>query len=390
MIARALAAVALAALATLPASAQAPARQRERPAITTDEGGLWDVSDRAEMNARHSGELIRSAELSAYVDGIACRVAAEYCGDIRLYLMQRPYFNASMAPNGYMEVWSGLMLRAEDEAQLAFVLGHEITHYVERHSLTTWRTARSRATAAWLIGLAASAGGVPIVGDIAYLGTMASLFGFSRENESEADSAGFERAVAAGYDRNAGATLWRNLIAETQASDFSSVRRQSTRGSIFASHPVSTDRVEALEALATSHPSEGMTERTRYRAVIRPFLSPWLRDELRRRDWSETLLLINRLADHNEDLGVLHYFRGEVFRLRRGEGDLAQARTAYETAIQASDAPAAAWRELGEIYARDGRRAEAATMLNTYLTRAPDAQDRLIVAERARTLGTNP
>ena len=62
--------------------------------------------------------------------------------------MNRPAFNASIAANGYMEVWSGLLLRVDDEAQLAFVLGHEIGHYRERHSVALMRTLRGRANAA--------------------------------------------------------------------------------------------------------------------------------------------------------------------------------------------------------------------------------------------------
>lgn len=373
-----------------PATAQAPERLRERPPINSDEGGLWAASDQTERDARRSGERIRAPELEAYVHGIACRVAAEYCGDIRLYLMQRPYFNASMAPNGYMEVWSGLLLRADDEAQLSFVLGHEITHYVERHSLESWRATRSRATAAFILSIGASASGAPTVGDLIYLGTIASLFGFSREAETEADARGFDRAVAAGYDANAAAALWRNLLDETQASDFDVVKRRATRGSIFNSHPVTTDRVAALSAMAAAHSGGGMTERARYRAAIRPYLSVWLRDELRRRDFGQTLYLLDRLGAQSEDLGIVSAFRGEAFRLRRQDGDLAKAREAYEAAIAQADAPAFAWRELGELYARDNRSADARAMFAAYLARAPDAPDRLIVEARVQSLGDAP
>ena len=54
-------------------------------------------------------------------------------------LVRTPYFNASMAPNGMMQVWSGLLLRVDNEAQLAAVLGHEIGHYLARHSVERLR-----------------------------------------------------------------------------------------------------------------------------------------------------------------------------------------------------------------------------------------------------------
>lgn len=388
---RRLLSAALACLLSLASGPQASAQPalpfRERPPLNTDEGGLWAISDDTEEAAARSGERIRAPALEAYVRDITCRVAAEYCGDIRLYLMQRPYFNASMAPNGYMEVWSGLLLRAEDEAQLSFVLGHEITHYVERHSLESFRATRSRARAAFLLSIGASAAGAGAVGDLIYLGAIASLFGFSREAETEADAAGFDRASSAGYDPAAAAALWNNLIAETQASDFPRVRARAVRASIFNSHPVTAERVAALTRRAEARGAGGVTERERYRAMVRPYLGAWLRDEVRRRDFGQVLNLIDRMARQNEDLGVLSYYRGEVYRARRGEGDLALARAAYEAAIAHPDAPAAAWRELGDIAVREQRIADARALFEDYLARDPAAPDRELIAQRLRALG---
>lgn len=389
-------------LARAPAMASPPPPPppaRARPESSTDEGGLWGVSDRAEQQARASGQLETDPALNAYVRDVACRVAAEYCGDIRLYIMNRPFFNASMAPNGYMEVWSGLLLRAEDEAQLAFVLGHETAHYGERHSLEALRATRARATGAMIASVVIAAAGTAaavnspnsassisdvtrIAVDAVYLGTIASLFGFSRENETEADNVGFDHAVAANYDPSAGQRIWTSLMAETAASDNPDTRRRETRGSIFSTHPLSAERVEALSARAAAHSGTGQTHRERYRAVIRPFLGEWLRADLRRRDYGQTAHLLNQLAAHGEDLGVIEYYRGEICRLRRAEGDRASALQHYANAIAHADAPAAAWRELGEFAARDGRHAEAAAHFTTYLERAPNAEDRALVEAR--------
>ncbi len=383
-----------------------PPPSRARPANDTDEGGLWGLSERAEQQARVAGTLERDAALNEYIRAVSCRVAAQYCGDVRLYVMNRPFFNASMAPNGYMEVWSGLLLRAEDEAQLAFVLGHEVAHYSEQHSLEALRTTRARATGAMLatvtvavVGAAAavnspnSAASISdatrIATDAIYLGTIASLFGFSRENESQADFIGFDHAVAAGYDPNAGHLLWGNLVAETRASDNRDVRRRETRSSIFQTHPLSSDRLEALQERAATA-SGGETHRERYRAAIRPFLDPWLRAELRRRDFGQTLSLLDRLGQHGEDFGVVEYYRGEVHRLRRGEGDRARAKQFYQSAITHADAPAAAWRELGDLEQRDGNVAAARAHYTTYLERAPNAEDRALIEARTAQLGEAP
>ena len=371
--------------APAPAPLTPPAPALARPDITTDEGGLWGLSDRAEQDARASGQLEDDPALNAYLREVACRVASSSCGEIRLYVMNRPYFNASMAPNGYMEVWSGLLLRAENEAQLAFVLGHEIGHYGERHSLAMLRTLRGRANAAMVFSIIASAAGAGAVGDIIYLGTIASVFGFSRESEAQADAIGFDRAVNAGYDANAGRLLWTNLIAETRASDNPDTRREETRASIFRTHPLSADRVEALTARAAPL-GAGETQRERYRAIIRPFLDPWLRADLRRRDYGQTWLVLDRLAAHGEDIGIVEYYRGEINRIRRAEGDSGRAIQHYTNAIAQPDAPAAAWRELGEYAARAGSNADAAAFFSTYLERAQGAGDSALVTARIAQL----
>jgi predicted Zn-dependent protease len=375
----------------------------QRPAIDTPEGGLWDLADRAERDAQNSGELIRDEALNAYLRGVACRVAADACGAIRLYVMRRPFFNAMMAPNGYTEIWSGLLLRAENEAEAAFVIGHEIGHFDEQHSAAMQRVMEERMRTAMVVGIvigvagAAAAGNSPNsaqgiydaargISDIVYLGTIASVFGFSREMEEEADSLGFNRAMAAGYDPRGGAALWRSLVAETQASDHERVRRSTTRASIFATHPVTTDRIEALDALATDAPGGGDLGRERYRAAIRPHLGDWLRDDLRRRDFGQTLHLIARLGLHGEDLGVLAYFEGEAYRLRRSAGDTERAAEAYARAITFTDAPPEAFREHGSALLRAGDTPGAVAAFEAYLDRAPNAEDRLLIEDDIATL----
>ena len=345
-----------------------------RPAVDTDEAGLWFEADKAERAAKGSAELDTDVALTAYVQSIACKVAAEYCPEMRVYVMDRPYFNATVAPNGYVEVWSGLLLRVTDEAELAFVLGHEITHFAENDSIESQRALKARAT----VGIIFAA--VSPIGAIAYLGAMASFFSYSREQESQADAGGQDRMVVAGYDPASSITIWKSLLAETQSSDFPRTRREATRASIFNTHPIDPARIEAMTAqMRARGAAAGESGRVRYRAIIRPHLTAWLRDELRRRDYGESLHLIDRLAADGEDLGVLGYFRGEAYRLRRGPGDAALAIAAYEAAQAYPDAPVAVWRELGNLYQAAGDKPRAKTAFETYLARATEAQDRWMV-----------
>ncbi|MCM2356224.1 MAG: M48 family metalloprotease, partial [Arenimonas sp.] len=99
-----------------------PGQAAERGSV---EDELRYAMDRAERDLREHPMRVRDDALEAYVRGVACRVAGDYCGELRVYVIEQPWFNASMAPNGMMVVWTGALLRCRDEAELAVVLGHE-------------------------------------------------------------------------------------------------------------------------------------------------------------------------------------------------------------------------------------------------------------------------
>lgn len=111
---------------------------------TVDERGLWQQADEAERDLRDSPAVIRDAASNAYIGKVLCRSVGEgRCRGVRVYVVRAPYFNAFMAPNGMMIVWTGALLRLRDEAELASVLGHEFGHFEMRHGLKTFRRGRT-------------------------------------------------------------------------------------------------------------------------------------------------------------------------------------------------------------------------------------------------------
>ena len=105
-----------------------------------------------------------------------------------------------MAPNGMMVVWTGLLLRAQNEAQLAAVIGHESGHYIKRHSLKSWLDAKARTDLMVLLSIGIGVGGVPAGGNIFNI-TQLLQAGFmakhSRDNEREADYIGKDKLISA-------------------------------------------------------------------------------------------------------------------------------------------------------------------------------------------------
>jgi predicted Zn-dependent protease len=332
----------------------------QRPDVSSDEAGLWMYMDRIENSLKTSGRVVTDPDLNAYVREVVCKVDPVHCPDIRIYIVDTPNFNASMAPNGCMQVWTGLMLRAENEAQLAYILGHEMAHYLRRHTLQQWQTVRNTSSALAFLSLATAAAGVGFAGDIAQLVAIGALFAYSRDQEREADLIGFEMMARAGYE-------------PVQASD---------KSIFFATHPTTTERIATLHELAnkTAETRISWTEgREEYLDAIKPFRAAWLREEVQKGNPKGSMVLFNRLLKEEKDPAEVHFFLGELYRLRGEKEDCENACTEYQKALQLGNSPPEIYRSMGIVYLRMGSVEEARGAFQEYLKRSPDASDRLII-----------
>lgn len=351
-------------------------QQGYQPAPDTDEAGLWLVMDQAERDLKTSGKLITDTRVNDYLHEVVCRLASDICEDVRVYLVRIPYFNATMAPNGVMQVWSGLLLRTENEAQLAYILGHEIAHYRYQHSLQMFRQAKNTANILAPFQVVTSAGGVAYVGSLAQLGAVGALMKYSRDHEREADDGGFKIAVAAGYNPYEAAKIWEGLQEEKDALD------ESAPSLFLSTHPSSGERVDTLKqrASAAAEPQTGWyTGRMRYNQVIEPLRFQLMRDELRLRQYPATQILLDRAVEAGWPASETSFFQAELYSARAERGDTLKAEAAYRECLEYPQAPPEAYRELAMIYMQSGRGQQAVSLFETYLVRKPDAFDSSMV-----------
>ena len=365
----------LGALASLPAIAQdlssikVPPRFT-RPAADSDEGGLWGLMDREESRLKRSPLTIKDKELQAYLHDMVCRLAPEHCQDIRVLPVRTPHFNAMMAPNGMMIVWSGLMLRVDNEAQLAAIMGHELGHYLERHTVEQVRAAKDTAVVSTMVGMIGGVG--TFLGQI---GLAANLMAFSREHESRADRMGMRLMRFAGYDGREAAVVWDNLLDELKITGGKDAGKT---GDIFDTHPVTAGRRDELQQLAGT--AGGELGRDRYRKVIAPLRFGWIQDEIKRGQFEESLVLFDRMLKKDPQDAEILFARGEVYRLRDDGGDADKAFADLDRASHMDKAPAETFRSLGLLQReRRGDRVAAAEAFKTYLAKAPQAPDAALV-----------
>jgi predicted Zn-dependent protease len=157
--------------------------------------------------------------------------------------------NAFALPGGFFYVNKGLLLAADNEAELAGVMAHEIGHVAARHAMENDAKMRDL-NIATMVGIIF---GGPILGNILYNGGgffegMAFLH-FSRGAEEEADRLGVQYMWAAGYDPTAMATMFEKLEAKNK-------KKPGTLAKMFQDHPAPADRRAAALALAARFPEK--------------------------------------------------------------------------------------------------------------------------------------
>jgi predicted Zn-dependent protease len=350
-----------------------------KPQLATDEGGLWQTMEKAESEIKHSHNLVRDPDLNAYVREIVCRLGEAHCTDLRVYIVRTPFFNANMAPNGMMQVWTGLLLRTQNEAQLAAILGHEMGHYLERHSLQRWRNTRATSDFAAVLGLG---GAYTLPAQLLALG---SISAFSRDQERRADEIGLELMTQAGYQPLEASRVWEQLIAEDEKA-----QDKSPKSVFFASHPGAQERMATLRSKAEAGGTiSGETFADRYHRNIASVRRLLLQDELKLRQYDRSLVVLQNIAANQsggEDAEIA-YFVGEVYRLRDEGDDRSRALDAFERATARADCPPEAYRSVGVVRLRDGDHAAADAAFTRYLELKPDASDREMVRSYLQNRG---
>ncbi len=349
------------------------AKPGDRPVANTDEAELWYIIDRQEEYLKTSPLLVRDPELNNYVRGVACKVANDYCKDLRIYILDVPFFNASMAPNGVMIIWTGALLRMQNESDLALIMGHEFGHYKKRHSIQQWRKLKKSSAFLGTFGILTAGAGLGMAGMVANLAGGATMAKFSRDKEREADQIGMNIIGSQQYDPQSSVRLWEAMLREENARDY------GKPFPVFASHPQTKERVEDVRAAAAAISNPGKElGRDAYRDATHPFLQQWLQNELTRRMYNTSVQVIGDLRKTADltDAGMYTFFLGEAYRQRNKNDDRVQAAKLYAQAITEPGAPAMAWREQG-LALRDAKQfKEASKNLQEYLAREPKAQDR--------------
>jgi predicted Zn-dependent protease len=337
----------------------------------TDERGIWMLADEDERVLRDSKFIISDPAIRNYVASVLCRtVGNDRCRGVRIYVLRVAAFNANMAPNGTMQVWSGLLLRVRSEAELAAVLGHEFAHFELRHGLAGYRQQRTMQDIAAWAGLLGGQYAVAI-----QQGAIGSMYQFSREQERQADLLSLKYLKQSPYSAQASAHIWQRLMDESDATALGRKQKSSryNRVPFFATHPTNLERATYLAALAKDEPEKPEGEGVYVKALGRWRLQ-FLADQLRLNDFGGTEYLLAQLAKSGWTPDLL-FARGELYRMRGQPRDLVTAADFYRAAVVGQPDLADAYRGLGLALLRSDSREEGSVALRRYLLLNPSAPD---------------
>ena len=154
-------------------------------------------------------------------------------------VVESPDVNAAALPGGYFFVNTGLILAADNEAELAGAMAHEIAHVAARHGTRT-------ATKGELINYATLplifvGGGIGLAGrSVASIAVPMSFLKFTRGDEKEADYLGLQYMYETGYDPQAFTEMFEKLLSEEK-------HQPGTIAKAFETHPPTPDRIAASE-----------------------------------------------------------------------------------------------------------------------------------------------
>ncbi len=182
------------------------------------------------------------------------RVSEKPGAPFRFTVLNDDEVNAFALPGGYVYVTRGLLALADNEAEMAGVLAHEIGHITARHTAQRHSTAMATQLGLTVLGVLGSAAGVPSgVGQVVSLGAQAALQGYSREQELEADMLGVRYMARAGYDPRVTVDFFRKMGAHAELE--ARLRgEQGVRHSIMSTHPRTVERIEQAIGLADAQP----------------------------------------------------------------------------------------------------------------------------------------
>lgn len=222
----------------------------------------WQLGEQLSQDVAKQVRLSNDPTLNSYVSGMGQRIVAQTPAPFNqlpwhFHVVEDPAINAFAIPGGHIYVHTGLIANADNAAELAGVMAHEISHVTARHSTEMITRQYGLSVLAGLV-LGQDPGALAqIAAQIVAGGALAR---FSREAEEEADERGIQAMAAAGYNPIGMATMFEELL-EHQKGNPGRVEQ------FFSTHPLTEERARKARQRAEQIGNVGTLDEPGFQAA---------------------------------------------------------------------------------------------------------------------------
>lgn len=329
--------------------------------------------------------------LETYLNRLAMRLLPEEVKKenlkITVKVIKDPTLNAFALPNGYIYIHTGMLAAIDNEAQLATLLGHEMTHILHRHAVKQFRSLTNKSAFFAVLQAPLAYAGGDLASLAAQVTFISSVYGFSRELEDEADDTGFAMIRTDGYDPAEAVKLFEHL--EQFIKD-----EELKLPFFFSTHPNVVARKKNYQKLIAKSPPAAATEqRVTGDMAYQPLTKPVVLDNVM---WCFQKGMFKTAERHIQNFlqrypheAAGYYLKGELFRQRQDFSkkekkrdktkDFPEALAAYEQAIALDQNWAPAYQGRALVYQKQGNIPEAKAAFKKYLEINPNVADKAYV-----------
>lgn len=356
-----------------------------------DEADLWKRATSHEERLVNNGTLVSHPDIERYLSSLSERMLGDFLDHLdiklRFVVVEQPTLNAWAYPYGTIGMHTGLLVRMDNEAQLAAIVSHEVSHFLQRH---TYREMLSRGRQGLFgkgLGLLASAALAsetgtfdPSVAD--FTGSLwynLSTSGYSKKNEYVADEEGLMLMANAGLSRDEAIPAFEKL-AENEAYGAGDPRQ------MWSSHPRLEDRIKNLkkeikrEKKRKGFVAGSVPDAVDYYRAIAPAYLVTAKLDFKEAQFGRAREGLARYQQARPDDPEGYFLMGEAYRRSNPTGpSFDDAIAAYSMAVEKDGGYAEAYREIGMAHRILGNTDDARSALERYLRLADDAADAGIV-----------
>lgn len=200
------------------------------------------------------GGLYKDKKVTDYVTRVGKAVSKDTERpdvDYKFFVLDSPEANAFALPGGYIYITRGTLALANDEAELAAVLGHEVGHVTGRHSAERYSHSVVASLGTAILGAAVND---PSVGEYAQMGASLYLNSYSRSQENEADMLGVRYLHRAGYDTKGMTRFLQSLGAYSKLDAKAKGKSNQPPLQYLSTHPLTDDRVRNTITASNQYP----------------------------------------------------------------------------------------------------------------------------------------